>query len=68
VIRIYRTKENRYWMANDENNVLKHIGVCDIDESFMMLLVSSLDGKFIIVDITPDAFKKLMIEEGYYQE
>jgi hypothetical protein len=60
-------RSDRYWIADDEDSTLKHIGVCDIDKSFLNLLVDSLNCKVIYLNILDEEFKKLMLEEGYKQ-
>lgn len=55
----------RYWIANDENSKLIHLGVADIDGSFMQNLLSHLDVALIRLDMPDDSFKQLMLAEGY---
>ncbi len=64
-----QAKEDRYWVADDSGTKLKliHVGVCDIDHSFLSLLVTSLKAELIELDMPDDAFKKLMLAEGYEQ-
>lgn len=57
----------RYWIANDENSKLIHIGACDIDGSFMQMLLTNLDVALIRLDMPDDSFKQLMLAEGYEQ-
>lgn len=76
MLKVYKThhvcdknevSEHRYWIANDENSKLIHIGVCDIDKSWISMLVENLGAKFIELNIPGQAFKELMISEGYEQ-
>jgi hypothetical protein len=63
----FANKTDRYWIADNSNSKLIHIGVCDIDYSFMSLLVTSLNAKLVTLDMPDEEFKKLMLEEGYEQ-
>jgi len=60
-------RSDRYWIADETKSKLTHIGVCDVDSSFISMLITSLGADLIILDMPDDAFKKLMISEGYSQ-
>lgn len=71
MIRVYKVKDDKsssYWTANDENSELFHIGPCDIDSSFMSLLINQLNSKFFELKMDNGEFKKLMLAEGYKQK
>lgn len=56
---------DRYWVVDEDKKKIYHRGVCDIDFSFIQLLLNTLDVQLFEFRISDDEFKKLFLSLGY---